>query len=67
MINIFVHVDGKRESASISEETFEYFSDGAYLRGRPIQAYLHYIVKEYGALNEENILKFMNEKWPLNI
>ena len=63
MIKVFVEVDGETKSTEISQETHEWLRDGAIIRNRPIQYFLFRVVKEYGDLTEENILKFMDEKW----
>ena len=65
MVKVFVDVDGVAHSTEISPETYTFLRDGAYLRGRPIEFYLYRVVKEYGALTEENVTKFMEEKWVL--
>ncbi|TSC89547.1 MAG: hypothetical protein G01um10143_37 [Parcubacteria group bacterium Gr01-1014_3] len=65
MIKVFVDVDGTMHSTEVSADTHEWLRNGAYLRNRPIGLYLERVVREYGALTEENILKFMDEKWVL--
>ena len=66
MITVFVQVGGKTESTNISEETYRFLREGSFLRQSPIGNYLRHIVEKYGALTEENILKFMEEKdWVL--
>lgn len=65
MIKVSVDVDGTMHSAEISPETHVFLRDGACLRKRPIHYFLYRVVKEYGSLTEENILKFMDEKWVL--
>ena len=65
MIKVFVDVDGTTHSTEISPETYTFLRDGANLRNRPLQFFLYRVVKEYGSLTEENILKFMDEKWVL--
>lgn len=65
MISVSVEVDGKVESAQISEDTHEILRDGSFLRGRPMQFYLFCTVKKYGTLTEENILKYIDEYWVL--
>lgn len=65
MVTVFIAVDGTTHSTEISSDTHEILRDGACLRGRPIGYYLYAVVKLYGALTEENILKFMDERWVL--
>lgn len=65
MVKVFLGVGGVMHSAEISLETHTLLRDGANLRNRPVQFFLHRVVKEYGALTEENIKKFMDEKWVL--
>lgn len=63
MVRVFVKVDGTVHSAEISPETHAFLRDGAHLRKLPTQFFLYFVVKEYGALTEKNIIKFMDEKW----
>ena len=63
MVSVSVEVDGKTESAEISQGLYEILRDGAELRGRPIQLYLSRTVKRYGNLTEENIRKLLDEQW----
>ena len=65
MVRVFVTVDGVVKWAEISPATHESLRDGACLRNQSIGYYLRRVVKEYGSLTEENILKFINEKWVL--
>lgn len=60
---MFVEIEGIVKSTEISQATYECLRDGSLLRNRPIKLILLYVVKEYGELTEENILKFMDEKW----
>ncbi|OGY64733.1 MAG: hypothetical protein A3I24_02495 [Candidatus Harrisonbacteria bacterium RIFCSPLOWO2_02_FULL_41_13b] len=63
MIKIWIEIDGKIESTEITEKTYGFLQDGAIIRNRPIKWFLNQIVKNYGELTEENILKFIEEKW----
>ena len=65
MVIVSLDIDGVVHSAEISPETNTFLQDGARLRQRPVQFYLYQVVKEYGALTEEKILTFMDEKWIL--
>ena len=65
MVKVFVRLNGKTESTEITEDTHEVLRDGAYLRNRPLDYYLQEVLKEYGELSEENILKYIDEKWVL--
>ena len=65
MVRVFVNVDGTEHSTEISPKTHTFLRDGAHLRRRSIQFYLYRVVKDYGSLTEENIIKFMDEKWSL--
>jgi|GEM_PF-4181755 len=65
MIKVFVKVDGQTLFAEISKNTHDILRDGAFLRKNPMAYFLSRVVKEYGALTEENILKFTDEKWVL--
>ncbi len=62
MIDVSVEIDGKIKSAEISESTYHYIRDGILLRNRSMRWFLLQVVKNYGDLTEENILKFMDEK-----
>lgn len=63
MVKVFVAVDGETKFAEISDETHLWLHDGSALRMKPMHDILRRVVSEYGALTEENILKFMDEKW----
>lgn len=65
MNKVVVRVDGVEHSAKLDQFTYEHIRDGSLLRGRPIQFYLERVVREYGELTQENINKFMDEKWVL--
>ena len=65
MIRVFVNVDGKTHVTEVSSKTHTSLRAGAFLRNRPIQFFLQRVVKEYGTLTEDNILKFMDENWIL--
>ncbi len=60
-----VTVDDIVYVAFIEQNTYEILRDGALLRQRPLEYYLAVVVREYGALTNENILKFMKERWVL--
>lgn len=65
MHKVVVRVDGGVHSAEIDQDTYKFFRDGSLLRQCPIQFYLERVVREYGELTQENINKFMEEKWVL--
>jgi hypothetical protein len=63
-IEISVEMDDGKHTLLISEETYEILQDGALLRNKKIEWFLHLTVSKYGSLTEENILKLM-DKWVL--
>lgn len=65
MIEVGVEIDGKEHKCFISEESYNDFLDGLAIRIKPMEYYLYCVVELYGALTEENIVKFMDEKWVL--
>ena len=65
MHNVSIRIGVKTWSADITDDTYEFLRDGSFLRRRPIEFFLFRIVTEYGDLTEENILRFMDEKWVL--
>lgn len=65
MIWVFVNVDGKVVSTELCQATYKCLRDGSAFRKQPLQEYLLQVVQEYGCLSDENILRFMQEKWIL--
>lgn len=65
MVTLSVNVDKTEHSVEVSQETWNFFGNGAAIRQRPVSYYLTRVVIEYGSLTEENIIKFMDEKWVL--
>lgn len=65
MTRVFIKFGNEIHSVDISPETHALLRDGANLRKRALGYFLNCIVEEYGTLTEENIKKFMEEKWVL--
>jgi len=65
MIAVLVFRGGKWHSGQVTAGTHEILRDGAFLRGRPMHFYLGEIVRRYGALNDENVQRYMDEYWVL--
>ena len=62
---VFVKIDGVLHSTNISEETHRLIRDGLILKNKMMRWFLAEVVKSCGSLTEENILKYMGEKWVL--
>ncbi len=60
-----IQIEDKLFSTEIEEYLYEILLDGSCLRNRAMEWYLFRVIKEYGSLTEENIGRFIDEKWIL--
>ncbi len=55
--------DCDEPDVEISEDTYNFVRDKLLFHNRSMQWLWLQVLKEYGCLTEQTILKFMNEKW----
>ncbi len=61
MTQVFVKINGEVKKAEISETTHSMLRARVFLSGKPIHYFLRATAEEYGHLDENSILKYLEE------
>lgn len=62
---ISIQVGEKVHATAISQQTYNRVRDGLMLKNKMMSWFWAEVIKTYGDLTEENIIKYMDEKWVL--